>query len=138
MLDIRFGSIVVESGTGSGSFSHSLARAVGRTGRLHTFDFHESRAEMARREFQEHGLGDIVTAQCRDVCNDGFGLVDVADAGTILNAALKGSFSIFRSTISLVGHRTCKDHTPEGSPHTNCLLLTLHGASTTDTPRTDM
>ena len=29
----------------------------------------------------DHGLSDIVTLECRDVCRDGFGLKDAVDAG---------------------------------------------------------
>ena len=35
-----------------------------------------------REEFREHGLNELVTIQCRDVCQDGFGLESIADAGT--------------------------------------------------------
>ena len=35
-------------GTGSGSLSHSIVRAIKPTGHLHTFDFHEKRVESAR------------------------------------------------------------------------------------------
>lgn len=80
MLDVREGSVVVESGTGSGSFSHSAARAIGATGHLYTFDFHRARAEQAQREFSAHGLAARVTAECRDVCADGFGRPGAADA----------------------------------------------------------
>ena len=34
-----------------------------------------------REEFTAHGLQDLVTVECRDVCSDGFGVEDVADAG---------------------------------------------------------
>lgn len=81
-LEIRSGSVVIESGTGSGSFSHSIIRAVAPRGHLHTFDFHQKRLEMASAEFQRHGLGHNVTATWRNVCRDGFGLKDVADSGT--------------------------------------------------------
>uniref|UniRef100_A0A1L8DGP9 tRNA (adenine(58)-N(1))-methyltransferase catalytic subunit TRMT61A n=1 Tax=Nyssomyia neivai TaxID=330878 RepID=A0A1L8DGP9_9DIPT len=71
-LEIKPGSVVIESGTGSGSLSHSLIRAVKSTGHLHTFDFHEVRSQMAREEFQQHGIGDFVTVYHRDVCTNGF------------------------------------------------------------------
>lgn len=60
-LEIKPGSIVVESGTGSGSLSHSFLRAVKPFGHLHTFDFHEQRCDIARDEFKSHGIADFVT-----------------------------------------------------------------------------
>ncbi|XP_055853337.1 tRNA (adenine(58)-N(1))-methyltransferase catalytic subunit TRMT61A [Episyrphus balteatus] len=71
-LEIKPGSVVIESGTGSGSLSHYFLRAVKPHGHLHTFDFHEARAQQAREEFQSHGLGDFVTVYHRDVCQFGF------------------------------------------------------------------
>ena len=66
---------MLESGTGSGSLSHALARSVAPQGHLHTFDFHEERVARAGQEFREHGLGEgLVTATHRDVCTLGFGL----------------------------------------------------------------
>lgn len=71
-LEVRPGAVVVESGTGSGSLSHYFLRALKPTGQLHTFDFHEARADQAREEFRRHGLSDFVTVYHRDVCNLGF------------------------------------------------------------------
>jgi len=90
-LDVRPGKIVVESGThsvfllipagtGSGSFTHSLARTVAPNGKILTFEYHEDRAEKARMDFESHKLDSIVQLECRDVCQNGFGLDDVADA----------------------------------------------------------
>lgn len=56
-LELRPGSVLIESGTGSGSLSHAFIRAVKPHGHLYTFDFHEVRSKTAREEFDEHGLG---------------------------------------------------------------------------------
>ncbi len=37
---------------------------------------------VCREEFVGHGLSDVVTLECRDVCSQGFGLTDSVDAGT--------------------------------------------------------
>ncbi|KAG9007480.1 tRNA (adenine-N(1)-)-methyltransferase catalytic subunit trm61 [Tulasnella sp. JGI-2019a] len=79
-LGIKAGSVVVEAGTGSGSFSHSVARSIGSQGHLHTFEFHQVRMEAAQVEFASHGIADRVTLKHRNVCKDGFELESVADA----------------------------------------------------------
>lgn len=68
-------------GTGSGSFSHSIARTIAPTGHLFSFEYHEERANLARQEFKDHGLDDLITLTHRDVCKDGFGLSDTVNAG---------------------------------------------------------
>ena len=67
-------------GTGSGSLSHAFLRTLAPSGFLHTFDFHEERSQKAKIEFDDHELGKFVTATHRDVCVEGFGLENVADA----------------------------------------------------------
>ncbi|KAJ3935909.1 MAG: tRNA methyltransferase complex GCD14 subunit [Lentinula lateritia] len=79
-LNIKNGSQVVEAGTGSGSFSHSVMRSIGASGHLWSYEFHETRANKARQEFQRHGLSDRVTLTHRNVCKDGFTVTDTADA----------------------------------------------------------
>ncbi|XP_064622729.1 tRNA (adenine(58)-N(1))-methyltransferase catalytic subunit TRMT61A-like [Lineus longissimus] len=79
-LDLQPGSVVVESGTGSGSLSHAIIRTIAPKGHLYTFDFHEQRVEKIKQEFKEHDVGDLATVRQRDVCSDGFDLEDVADA----------------------------------------------------------
>eukprot|EP00088_Acartia_fossae_P066757 TRINITY_DN828_c0_g1_i3.p1 TRINITY_DN828_c0_g1~~TRINITY_DN828_c0_g1_i3.p1 ORF type:complete len:344 (-),score=68.28 TRINITY_DN828_c0_g1_i3:159-1157(-) len=79
-LELKPGCVVIESGTGSGSLSHSLIRTIAPSGHLHTYDFHQQRSEKARVEFDEHGLKDFVTCYHKDVCEEGFGLENTADA----------------------------------------------------------
>ncbi|CAE7059682.1 unnamed protein product [Rhizoctonia solani] len=79
-LGIKPGSVVIEAGTGSGSFSHSIARTIGPTGRLFSFEFHEQRANKAREEFAQHGMDEFVVLRHRNVCKDGFGLQNEVDA----------------------------------------------------------
>lgn len=69
-LGITNGSRVIEAGTGSGSFSHSLARTVHPKGQLFTYEFHRPRFEEAKQEFEEHNLDVIINH--RDVCKGGF------------------------------------------------------------------
>ncbi|XP_030953907.1 tRNA (adenine(58)-N(1))-methyltransferase catalytic subunit TRMT61A [Quercus lobata] len=71
-LEIVPGCMVLESGTGSGSLTTSLARAVAPTGHVHTFDFHEQRAASAREDFEKTGLSSLVTVGVRDIQGEGF------------------------------------------------------------------
>ncbi|KAJ3677163.1 hypothetical protein LUZ60_002887 [Juncus effusus] len=71
-LEIVPGCIVLESGTGSGSLSTSLARAVAPNGKVFTFDFHEQRAASARDDFEKNGLSSLITVSVRDIQGQGF------------------------------------------------------------------
>ncbi|PWA56890.1 S-adenosyl-L-methionine-dependent methyltransferases superfamily protein [Artemisia annua] len=71
-LELVPGCVVLESGTGSGSLSTSLARAIAPTGHVYTFDFHEQRAAAAREDFEKTGLSNLVTVGVRDIQGEGF------------------------------------------------------------------
>lgn len=71
-LAILPGSKVLESGTGSGSLSSSIARTVAPHGHLFTFEYNRIRAEMAEQDFAFNGLSEWVTVECRDVVANGF------------------------------------------------------------------
>ncbi|CAH7669338.1 tRNA methyltransferase complex subunit Cpd1 [Phakopsora pachyrhizi] len=85
-LDIKPGSVVIEAGTGSGSFSHSIARTIGCKGKLFSFEFHEERYEKARSEFKSHGLlsnvGGPIRLEHRNVIKNGFGSLKDEFEGT--------------------------------------------------------
>lgn len=78
-LEVLPGSVVIEAGTGSGSLSHALARSVGETGHLYTYEFNAARAEQAAREFESNGLSPgRVTCHHGDVCQPGWEYVGLA------------------------------------------------------------
>ncbi|KAJ1927134.1 tRNA (adenine-N(1)-)-methyltransferase catalytic subunit trm61 [Tieghemiomyces parasiticus] len=79
-LDLTPGKKMIESGTGSGSFSHSIARSLAPNGHLYSFEYHENRFKQASAEFKSHGIDHLVTVQHRDVCANGFGLNDEVNA----------------------------------------------------------
>ncbi|KAJ3044172.1 tRNA (adenine-N(1)-)-methyltransferase catalytic subunit trm61 [Rhizophlyctis rosea] len=79
-LELKPGVKMIESGTGSGSFSHSIARTIAPTGHLYTFEYSQDRYEKAAAEFKAHGLADIITIQCRDVCKNGFDMENAVTA----------------------------------------------------------
>uniref|UniRef100_A0A8C5Q4T5 tRNA (adenine(58)-N(1))-methyltransferase n=1 Tax=Leptobrachium leishanense TaxID=445787 RepID=A0A8C5Q4T5_9ANUR len=80
MLELKPGSVVCESGTGSGSLSHAIIRTVAPTGHLYTVEFHQQRAEKAMEEFRQHKVDHLVTVKNQDVCKSGFGMSHIADA----------------------------------------------------------
>ncbi len=53
-LDVFPGCVVVESGTGSGCMTLSLARAVYPNGHVYSYEYNSVRAETARDEFQRY------------------------------------------------------------------------------------
>jgi tRNA A58 N-methylase Trm61 len=77
---------VLESGTGSGSLTTSLARAVAPHGHVRTFEFHAERQAAAAAEFAANGLAGLVECSVRDVEKEGFpeSCLGVAD-GVVLD-----------------------------------------------------
>ncbi|GAB1314227.1 tRNA (adenine-N(1)-)-methyltransferase catalytic subunit trm61 [Madurella fahalii] len=79
----RPGSVLIEAGAGSGSFTHASVRAVyngypaegQQKGKVFSFEFHEQRYHKMKQELSDHGLDGLVQLTHRDVYNGGF-LVD--------------------------------------------------------------
>ena len=107
-LRARPGTVIIEAGAGSGSFTHAAARAVYngspnrlkegdidtespypqkfRQGKVYSFEFHEQRVQTLRQEISEHALDEVVSLACRDVCADGFALDGTAPSEIKANA----------------------------------------------------
>ncbi len=76
------GSTVIEVGTGSGAMSLVIARIIGPTGKLHTFERRPEFLENAKKNLERWGLGENVEFHLRDPAAEGFG-VQNADAAFV-------------------------------------------------------
>lgn len=152
MLELKPGSVVCESGTGSGSLSHAILRTIAPSGHLHTVEFHQQRAEKVQEEFQEHRVERLVTVRNQDVCKEGFGVTGVADAVFLdipspweavghAKAAMKkrgGRLCSFSPCIEQV-QRTCEALADRGFQEISTLevLLRVHDVRTVSLPLPD-
>ncbi len=64
---IGAGSRVVESGTGSGALTGMLARAVGPTGHVYTYEIREDMFQGAKKNLEKFGLTENVTQYNQDI-----------------------------------------------------------------------
>lgn len=85
LLETRPGWRVAEAGMGSAALSHSLARSIAPSGRLYAFDVDEGRLKSGREEMESHGLGDLLSAELRNVCSEGLGTDAVDLDGVFLD-----------------------------------------------------
>ncbi|KTW32340.1 tRNA 1-methyladenosine methyltransferase subunit GCD14 [Pneumocystis jirovecii RU7] len=86
-LRIQRGMTVLEAGTGSGNMTHALARAVGETGRVFSYEYHAKRYENALNEFKQNQIlapeGPVILSY-QDVVTDGF---EIKEKEVIVHAA---------------------------------------------------
>jgi tRNA (adenine57-N1/adenine58-N1)-methyltransferase len=75
-LNIMPGSRVIEAGTGSGGLTLAVARAIGPTGRLFSYEVRSDILEIAFRNLDDLRLADVVEFKLRDIA-DGFDEKDV-------------------------------------------------------------
>lgn len=133
----RPGSVLIEAGAGSGSFTHAAARAVfygypdpvqskGQTkqGKVWSYEFHEQRFQKLKEEINEHGLDEIVEITHKDVCQDGFGVEESrASSGVKANAIFLDLPAPWLALKHLVRNRdslsTLLDQSAQASPQLN-------------------
>ncbi|KAB2610220.1 tRNA (adenine(58)-N(1))-methyltransferase catalytic subunit TRMT61A-like [Pyrus ussuriensis x Pyrus communis] len=85
-LELVPGCLVLELGTGSGSLTTSLARAVAPKGHVYTFDFHEQRAQLVTvgvRDIQGEGFPDEFSGRADSV------FLDLPQPGLAIPSAAK-------------------------------------------------
>ncbi|XP_053132238.1 tRNA (adenine(58)-N(1))-methyltransferase catalytic subunit TRMT61A isoform X1 [Hemicordylus capensis] len=127
MLELKPGCVVCESGTGSGSLSHAIIRTIAPTGHLYTVEFHQQRAEKAMEEFQEHKVDHLVTVKTQDVCKNGFGVTNVADAIFLDIPSPWEAIGHAKSALKLEGGRICSFSPCIEQVQRTCLALEEQG-----------
>ncbi|XP_053553385.1 tRNA (adenine(58)-N(1))-methyltransferase catalytic subunit TRMT61A [Bombina bombina] len=127
MLELKPGSVVCESGTGSGSLSHAIIRSVAPTGHLYTVEFHQQRAEKAMEEFRQHKVDHLVTVKNQDVCKNGFGVSHVADAVFLDIPSPWEAISHAKEALKHEGGRICSFSPCIEQVQRTCLALEEHG-----------
>lgn len=111
-LELVPGCIAIESGTGSGSMTHSMARAVGPEGHVYSFDYHELRVQQAAVEFKKHGMANVTVAHA-DVYAKGFPVPENVYAdGVLLDLpnpwlAVKHAKAVLRDMGRLASYSPC-------------------------------
>lgn len=127
MLELKPGSVVCESGTGSGSLSHAIIRTIAPTGHLYTVEFHQQRAEKANEEFREHKVDHLVTVKNQDVCKNGFGVTDVADAVFLDIPSPWEAIGHAKDALKIKGGRICSFSPCIEQVQRTCLAMEEHG-----------
>ena len=83
------GARVLEAGTGSASLTFAFSKAVGRSGRVFSFDFHAERSRAAAESFAKMKIDNVVFSHA-DACAEG--ALDRASDGTVLKGCLDAVF----------------------------------------------
>ncbi|KAK9861447.1 hypothetical protein WJX84_003172 [Apatococcus fuscideae] len=127
-LELKPGSTVLESGTGSGSLTTSLARAVGPEGAVHTFEFHEQRCQAAAEDFQQLGLDSTVHLKQRDIEGQGFP-AELAGQADAVFLDLPGPWKVVSSAAQTLkpNGRFCSFSPCIEQVQQTCLALGGHG-----------
>jgi tRNA (adenine57-N1/adenine58-N1)-methyltransferase len=70
-LNVMPGSHVIEAGTGSGGLTLALARAIGPSGKLYSYEVRPDIQRLAQKNLEALGLAELVEFKQRDIA-DGF------------------------------------------------------------------
>ena len=128
-LDLKPGDVVFESGTGSGSLSTALATAIAPHGHVHSFEFNADRVAKARVDFNNNGLAELITVRERDVCGNGFPLVEGGANAVFLD--LPAPWSVVESAHAALKHqgRVCSFSPCIEQVQRTCMKLDEQGFS---------
>ncbi|EEC50179.1 predicted protein, partial [Phaeodactylum tricornutum CCAP 1055/1] len=119
-LHLKPNMTVVESGTGSGAMSHAILRTIAPHGKLHTYEFNEHRADTARHEFANNGVGHLVSVHHKDVCgirgDGGFDLPPQSVDGVFLDLpepwlAVPHAAFVMKPNARLASYSPCVEQT---------------------------
>ena len=93
---IGSGSVVAEVGSGSGALTAALAKVVGETGKIYSFERREEHLEVAKKNMRKYGFSDRVEFILKDTAKEGFGdirveavFVDLPEPWAIVEHAYK-------------------------------------------------
>jgi tRNA (adenine57-N1/adenine58-N1)-methyltransferase catalytic subunit len=127
-LNLQPGAVCVESGTGSGSLSVSLARAVGMSGHVNTFEFNADRAAAITSDFAELRLSSNITVRHRDVCGpDGFAPVAPGTVDAVFLDLPQVRLSVSGSCSGLLLSSSASETSFDPPPPTPTLTPCSHG-----------
>ncbi|XP_043930454.1 tRNA (adenine(58)-N(1))-methyltransferase catalytic subunit TRMT61A [Protopterus annectens] len=133
MLELRPGSVVCESGTGSASLSHAIIRTIAPTGHLYTVEFHQQRALKAVEEFRDHKVDHLVTVKNQDVCKHGFGVTGIADAVFLDIPSPWEAITHAKSALKMEGGRICSFSPCIEQAQRTCQAMEENGFTEIDT-----
>lgn len=127
-LELKPGCLVLETGTGSGSLTASLARAVAPNGSVATFEFHEQRAQLARQDFIKLGIDSCVKLEHRDIQANGFPTEYTRKADAVF-LDLPSPWLVVESAAACLkpNHMFCSFSPCIEQVHKTCEKLNFHG-----------
>ncbi len=152
LANVQPGDRVLEAGSGSGALTVVVARAVGPTGRVVSYDRRADFLGVAQENVRAAGLDGRVSFRLRDVGRDGFDerdadavLIDVPEPWTVVEAArdalaVGGHLATYTPTYNQLERtvRSMRDHGFDEVRALELLERALHVADGGTRPEFDM